>query len=340
MSKRAKLYMPCRRWLMVVSTEGQVILETAGEHVARAVPVAGPADTIGAIRSGLEGRRFETATAVAVCDEGRLIGLLRIEDLLAASEEVLAAEAMDPNPPVVGPGIDQERAAWHAVQSGEATLAVVDPDRMFLGFIPPSNMLKVLLWEHDEDMARLGGFIHDAEAARTASQEPVLRRYWHRLPWLLLGLVGALVAAGLMGAFEQELEANVLLAFFIPGIVYMADAVGTQTETLIIRGLSVGVTVRQVVKREIFTGVLVGVTVAIAFYPLALWRWGDLEVAASAALALLAACSTATVLAMALPYLLHRLGKDPAYGSGPLATVIQDLASILIYFAISTAIIG
>ena len=325
---------------MVALTEGQVILETASEHVARAVPIAGPADTIGAIRSGLEGRRFETAAAVAVCDEGRLVGLLRIEDLLAASEEILAAEAMDPNPPVVGPGLDQERAAWYAVQSGEATLAVVDEDRAFLGFIPPSRMLTVLLWEHDEDMARLGGFVHDAEAARTASQEPVLRRYWHRLPWLLLGLVGALVAAGLMGAFERELEANVLLAFFIPGIVYMADAVGTQTETLIIRGLSVGVTVRQVVKRELLTGVLVGVTVAIAFYPAALWRWGDLEVAVSAALALLAACSTATVLAMALPYLLNRLGKDPAYGSGPLATVIQDLASILIYFAISTAIIG
>ena len=325
---------------MVASTEGQLILETAGEHVAQAVPIAALADTIGAIRRGLSGRRFETAAAVAVCDEGRLIGVIRIEDLMAASEGVLATEAMDPNPPVVGPGIDQERAAWHAVQSGEATLAVVDDDRAFLGFIPPSRMLKVLLWEHDEDMARLGGFVHDAEATRTASQEPVLRRYWHRLPWLLLGLVGALAAAGLMGTYERELEANVLLAFFIPGIVYMADAVGTQTETLIIRGLSVGVTVRHVAKRELLTGVLVGVTVAIAFYPLALWRWGDLEVAVSAALALLAACSTATVLAMALPYLLNRLGKDPAYGSGPLATVIQDLASIVIYFAISTAITG
>lgn len=325
---------------MVASTEGQVTLETAGEHVARAVPTAGPADTIGAIRRGLGGRRFETAAAVAVCDEGRLIGLLRIEDLLAASEQVLAADAMDPNPPVVSPGIDQERAAWRAVQSGEATLAVVDEGGAFLGFIPPSRMLKVLLWEHDEDMARLGGFVRDAEATRTASEEPVLRRYWHRLPWLLLGLVGAFVAAGLMAAYEQELEANVLLAFFIPGIVYMADAVGTQTETLIIRGLSVGVTVRQVVKRELLTGVLVGVTVAMAFYPLALWRWGDFEVAVSTALALLAGCSTATVLAMALPYLLNRFGKDPAYGSGPLATVIQDLASILIYFAISSAIIG
>jgi magnesium transporter len=325
---------------MVTSAEDQIIFETAGEHVARAVPIAAPTDTVGAIRRGLEGRRFETAAAVAVCDQGRLVGLLRIEDLLAASEEASAADAMDPDPPVVGPGVHQERAAWQAVQDGEATLAVVDEGRVFLGFIPPSRMLQVLLWEHDEDMARLGGFVHDAEAARQASQEPVTRRYWHRLPWLLVGLAGALISAGLIGAYERQLEANVLLAFFIPGIVYMADAVGTQTETLIIRGLSVGVKVRQVVKRELITGVLVGVTVAAAFYPLALWRWGDFEVAVTAALALLAACSTATVVAMALPYLLNRLGKDPAYGSGPLATVIQDLVSILVYFAIATAVIG
>lgn len=325
---------------MAASTDDRVIFETAGEHVARAVPVAAPTDTVGAIRRDLGGRRFDTAAAVAVCDQGRLVGLLRIEDLLAASEEASAAEAMDSDPPVVGPGLDQERAAWQAVLHGEATLAVVDEGRVFLGLIPPSRMLQVLLWEHDEDMARLGGYVHDAEATRKASQEAVTRRYWHRLPWLLVGLAGALISAGLIGAYERQLEANVLLAFFIPGIVYMADAVGTQTETLIIRGLSVGVEVRQVVKRELLTGVLVGVTVAAAFYPLALWRWGDVDVAVTAALALLAACSTATVVAMALPYLLNRLGKDPAYGSGPLATVIQDLVSILVYFAIATAIIG
>jgi magnesium transporter len=139
----------------------------------------------------------------------------------------------------------------------------------------------------------------------------------------LLGPVGALACRGLMGTYERELEANVLLAFLIPGIVYMADALGAQTETLIIRGLSVGVTVRQVVKRELLTGVLVRVTVAIAFYPLASWRWGEFEVAVSAALALPAACSTATVVAMALPYL-----QPPRQGSrltsGPLATVIQN----------------
>jgi magnesium transporter len=167
----------------------------------------------------------------------------------------------------------------------------------------------------------------------------VTRRLWHRLPWLLLGLAGAMFAAGILGAFEQELERQVLLALFVPGVVYMADAVGTQTETLIIRGLSVGVGIGRVARREIITGLLVGLLLAVLVLPVILVIWGNPEVAVSVALALLAACSIATVIAMALPWVFNRLGKDPAFGSGPLATVVQDLLSIVVYLMIAKALI-
>jgi magnesium transporter len=167
----------------------------------------------------------------------------------------------------------------------------------------------------------------------------VTRRLWHRLPWLLLGLAGAMFAAGILGAFEQELERQVLLALFVPGVVYMADAVGTQTETLIIRGLSVGVGIGRVARREIITGLLVGLLLAVLALPVILVIWGNPEVAVSVALALLAACSIATVIAMALPWVFNRLGKDPAFGSGPLATVVQDLLSIVVYLVIAKALI-
>jgi magnesium transporter len=311
----------------------RVYFETAGEHLTDRVPTAGPDDLAGQVRASLSGHRFDTASAVAVTEAGRLVGLVRMEDLLAASSAAPLRDVMDPEPAVVGRGVDQEVAAWHAVQRGESVLTVVDEAGRFLGFVPPDRMLAVLLWEHDEDMARLGGFLHDARTARRASQEPVVRRLWHRLPWLVVGLAGALAAALLIESFEAELSANVALAYFIPGIVYMADAVGTQTETLLIRGLSVGVRIGEIVRREIITGLLVGAVVAGLFFPVALWLW-DAAVATAAALALLAACSIATLVAMVLPWALNRLGKDPAFGSGPLATVIQDLASIVIYFGI------
>jgi magnesium transporter len=200
--------------------------------------------------------------------------------------------------------------------------------------------LAVLLWEHDVDMARLGGFPRDTASARTAGQEAVRRWVLHRLPWLLLGLAGAFVAADIVGAFEAQLQGRVILAFFLPGVVYLADAVGTQTEALVIRGLSVGVPIGRVVFRELLTGLLMGLALALAFAPIALWRWGQADVVLAVALSLLAACSIATVIATSLPWLLRRLGLDPAFSSGPLATVVQDLLSILHCFLISVALVA
>jgi magnesium transporter len=305
-------------------------------HLATKVPVVPSDASVPEVLAALAGRRFATAAAVAVCDDGRLVGLVRLEDLFAAPRDATAAELVDHDAVVVvAATIDREVAVQRAVHHGRETLAVVDEAGRFLGLVPPPEVLAVLAAEHDEDLARLSGFTHDVEAARHASVESVGRRFRHRLPWLLLGLVGAVASADLVGSFEGQLDRNVILTFFIPGVVYMADAVGTQTETLVVRGLSIGVGIGQVAVRELLTGLLVGITVAAAFLPVGLWRWGEPDVALAVALSLLAACSIATLIAMALPWLLHRLGRDPAFGSGPLATVVQDLLSVVIYLGIA-----
>lgn len=87
------------------------------------------------------------------------------------------------------------------------------------------------------------------------------------------------------------------------------------------------------------TGILLGAALAALAFPVILLVWGDAQVAWAVAAALFAASSIATAVAMALPWLFHRLGRDPAFGSGPLATVLQDLLSVLIYFVIATAIV-
>jgi magnesium transporter len=109
----------------------------------------------------------------------------------------------------------------------------------------------------------------------------------------------------------------VVLAFFVPGIVYLADAVGTQTQTVVIRGLSVGVPMNQMFAFELFFGLLAGLALSAAAFPVALLRWGDAQVASVVSVSLLVACSVSTLVAMALPWALRRFGKDPAFGSGP-----------------------
>ncbi len=115
-----------------------------------------------------------------------------------------------------------------------------------------------------------------------------------------------------MGWSETQLQRNVMLAFFLPGIVYLADAVGTQTETIAVRGLSVGVGMRRMAPRELLAGVAIGLALPIVAGPLVWWLWGDGSLA----------------------------GADPAFGSGPLATLLQDLLSIVIYFGIVTVLVS
>lgn len=299
------------------------------------VATATPADTAGEIRRRLVDEPVVCAAAVAVLEDGRLVGLLSLERLLAAPSETPASALMETDPPAVDADAGTEAATTTIARRGAGTGAVVDADGRFRGLIAPGQLALTLSHEHDEDLARLGGYRAGERTARRAAEESLTLRLWHRLPWLLVGLAGAMLSTVLVGSFEDELSRVVLLAFFVPAVVYIADSVGTQTETVIIRAISVGVSIRAVARRELLTGLLLGLTVAAAFFPFATIGWGNDEVALAVALALFVSCAIATAVAMTLPAILARLGFDPAFGSGPLATVIQDLLSIAIYFAIA-----
>ena len=120
----------------------------------------------------------------------------------------------------------------------------------------------------------------------------------------------------------------------------LAHAVGTQTETVVVRGLSLGVPMRRMVGRELLAGILIGVTLAAVALPFVWWRWNDAGLAFSVGLSVFAACSTATVAAMALPWMFDAFACSPAFGSGSLATVVQDLLSIWIYLSVTTLVMS
>lgn len=323
------------------TTEPQPItFETAAHHACRNVPTCARDQRVEDVRTQLHSRRYDSASHIVVCDGAKFAGIVTIEKLVAAQPAETMGSLMDAEAPVVRPGIDQEIAAWRAVRKGESALSVVDAGGRFVGLIPPHRLLAVLLAEHEEDLSRTGGFVSGTFRARAASEEPVERRFLHRLPWLVLGLAGALVAADLVAWFESELENKLILAFFIPGVVYLADAVGTQTETVVVRGLSVGVPMRHMVLRELWTGVAIGAAIAVIAGPLVWLRWADVELAWCVAISLFAACATASFAAMALPWAFDYFDMDPAYGSGPLATVVQDLLSLVIYFLVAASIVS
>ena len=315
--------------------------ETAAHHLVGGVPRARPENTVGETVSGLRSRHYECVALVGVLDaEDRLLGAVPLAALLAASDDQPVGEVMITDCPRVHPDEDQEHVATLALRHGLEAVPVVDPGERLLGMVPTRALLRILRREHVEDIHRLAGIGHEAQQARQALQAPPLRRVRHRLPWLLVGLAGSMVATFIMTRFEQTLAANMAISFFVPGLVYLADAVGTQSEAVAVRGLSLShARLTSLVGGELRTGLLIGLIMGVITFPCVWLAFGDPSLAAAVAVALFAAGGVATTVGLLLPWLLQRLGTDPAYGSGPLATVIQDVLSLLIYFAIVSAVV-
>jgi magnesium transporter len=150
-----------------------------------------------------------------------------------------------------------------------------------------------------------------------------------------------MLAAAVLARFERVLESKIAVAFFVPGIVYLADAIGTQTEAIVVRGLSLShLPLRRLLADEVRTGLLIGCTLGALAFPMVFFTFGDARLAGSVAAAIVMAGAVATTIGLLLPWLLQQNGLDPAFGSGPVATIIQDVLSLLIYFGVVGAMMG
>lgn len=161
-----------------------------------------------------------------------------------------------------------------------------------------------------------------------------------RFPWLVVGLIGALIASFIVSRFELSLRENIALSFFIPVIAYMSDSIGNQTETILIRALgnlkfNVGAYVLREMGIGILLGLLFGVISVVFSYIVSL----SINVSLVVGISLCLSMAVAAALACLTPILLNWLGKDPAVGSGPFSTALQDITSLTIYFSVASIIL-
>lgn len=302
----------------------------AGTHAVQ----AHADDTAASVRLKVRNRHRAAWDLVCVVDhDGHLVGTLTPAELLALPDEAVLGEAARREGPRVLPGTDQERTASLALHHGVVAMPVVDDAGRLVGVVGPAKLMHILRREHVEDLHRLAGIRLEDSRAREAIEAPPTRRARDRLPWLLVGLLGSVLATFVVAGFEAALQTRVAIAFFVPGIVYLADAVGTQSEAIAVRGLSLSrLPLARLLAGELRTGLLIGITLAVLVLGPIWWWFGDPDLAIAVAIALLAASTCATTIGFALPWLLARSGRDPAFGSGPIATIFQDLLSLLIYF--------
>lgn len=317
------------------------LAETAAQHAVTRVPTAHASETVREVLARLPGHVYDYAGSVYLLDgDERLLGMAHMARLLAAQPEQTILDVARTSFPEVLAETDQEEVASLAISHGLTAIPVVDEAHRLVGVVPPDAMFNVLRHEHVEDLHRLAGIRREATRARNAMEAPPLRRTRDRLPWLLVGLGGSMVATLVMSWFEAALESKLAIAFFVPAIVYLADAIGTQTEAIAVRGLSLSnAPLRALIGGELRTGLLIGLALGSLTFPFAWLVFGDVELAFAVALSLVAAGSAATTIGLGFPWLLARLGTDPAYGSGPIGTIIQDVLSLLIYFTIAMLLV-
>jgi magnesium transporter len=184
------------------------------------------------------------------------------------------------------------------------------------------------------------GILGKSEAARDALTAAPHRRALYRLPWLLVGMAGSAAATAMMSRFESALSAHIAVAFFIPAIIYLADSVGTQSEVVVVRGLSLtDSALLPLFAGELGTGALLGTMLGCFAFPIVWFFFSSVGLAATVGISLAVASTIATAFGFLMPWLFARLGFDAALGSGPVATVVQDTFSLLTYFVVASLLV-
>lgn len=316
--------------------------KSAGRRMIENVPLAFSEERVLDVKNKLleKIKDYETINYIYVVDkQKKLIGVFSIKELFGQSEKIKVGEMMKTEIVKVRPRTDQERVAILALKHNLKAIPVVDKEDNFLGVVTSDVILDILHSEDIEDFLRTAG-IHSPVAETLKGNSLILTKI--RIPWLIFGLLGGIFAAQIVGFFETPLKSHFILAAFIPLIVYIADAVGSQTGTLFIRSLVLNnqLGIKKYLLREIKTSILMGLILGSFLLLLSIF-WFDTPyfIGIILGVSLFFTILIAILIGIIIPFLLQKLKKDPALGSGPLATIITDITSLVIYFSTATLLL-
>ncbi len=248
----------------------------------------------------------------------------------------------------VQPEQDQEEVARLMARYNVAAVPVVDASGHLLGRITFDDVVDVVEAETTEDLLKFGGMeALDAPYLKVAFGRMVRKR----AGWLAALFLGEMLTATAMAFFEQEIAKAVILALFVPLIISSGGNSGSQASTLVIRAMALGeVTLRdwwRVIRRELAAGLVLGLVLgAIGFLRISLWHaitgiYGEhyLLVALTVFGSLIGVVTFGTITGSLLPFVLRRLGFDPASASAPFVATLVDVTGLVIYFSVASVIL-
>jgi magnesium transporter len=325
-------------------SSAKALEDIAGARVSnRFLSVAGD-EKVGNVEKEIVARakELDTVDYVYVVDEqNRLHGVASIKEILQAPEDSKVSGIMKKNPASVDFHTDQERLIYFVLKYNLKAVPVVDKENHLKGVVPYPTIIDIFHHEFREDVLRSGGIHHHLKEIEDIAT-PTAKLVRARLPSLMLGLLGGLLAAYIVTGFEEVLGSYITLAAFIPVMVYLSDAVGTQSQTLIVRmiALEPEFSFRKYLSRELRIGGLLGIVFAVLLFGAATLGWGGLQIGVIIGTSMFLSILFQAFMATYLSTVLFKRKIDPALTSGPLTTIISDITSLTLYFAIASALLG
>jgi magnesium transporter len=282
----------------------------------------------------------EMAFYLYVVDEyGKLVGVSSLRQLVVVSPATPLKDFMSTDVFSVQTDMDQEEVAKLVARYDILAVPVVDGSNRLVGIVTVDDVIDILRKEATEDILKMAGA--GEEFVETKS---IFKSTRIRLPWLFASCLGGIFAFFIIDEFENSLSKIAYLAAFIPVIMGMGGNIGTQSSTIVVRGLATGrINVRDiwsVVFKELSIGLILGIVYGLLIGSVAQFRYSMEALAVSVALAVICSMSVAALVGSLVPMGFARINIDPAVATGPLVTTSIDIISVFFYFLIATTLLG
>ena len=270
-------------------------------------------------------------------EDDRLVGVASLRALATTPADTILKNIMVKRVHTVRPETDQEEVAQIVAQYNYLAVPVLDEDDQLLGIVTVDDVVDVIREEATEDFLQMAGAGKDREILLKSSWENARAR----LPWLFASWIGGIFAASIIGTFEHMLESMIALAAFIPVIIGMGGNIGTQSSTIIVRGIATGRieigSELKVLLKEVRVGIILGALYGLLLGAFAKFRFIDADPMLGIVVGLSIGCSMLIAVAVGtfIPMFLRKVDIDPAIATGPFVTTSIDILGVLFYFVIA-----
>jgi magnesium transporter len=312
---------------------------SAGALMTDKVPMAFMEDTVWEVEGKIKKKKInlKSINYIYVLDQDHVLkGVVSIKEIFRQEGSHKISEFINKKLITIDPFGDEEGVANLALKNNIKSVPVVDQKGQFLGVVLSDDILKIIYRENQEDLAHLAG-IEVSDNFKDFSSPGVLRSFQNRLPWLIIGMMGGFLMSKTITSFENILEKNIIIASFIPLIVYMGAAVQNQIGYFIVRDLAFNPQINFLVYlwKQLRVIFLIGLSTSFLLFIIAFILYKDFLLVTILAVAMFLAILSSILTGVFIPFICHRFKFDPASASGPIATILQDLISIIIYLLIA-----